>query len=114
MRTGSEDPAYGTSASGRLDALSRELRRYEVPEEVEARNLASEAAQRGVLCGCCGRKLAGRETAYFGAEVYVGMWPLGRNRHGEPQVCQLRYDRTVLCERCAPEWLSPERDDVVT
>ena len=76
MRARGGEPVYGDYAGYELDALRRELLRYEVPEEVEARNLAYEASQSGGMCGCCGRKLDGREPAYFGAEVYVGMWPL--------------------------------------
>jgi hypothetical protein len=52
--------------------------------------------------------------AYFDAEVYVGMWPLSPTISRKRQICDPRYARTVLCGSCAPEWLSPERDDVAT
>ena len=32
----------------------------------------------------------------------------------KPRICEPRYERTVLCGSCAPEWLSLDRDDVVT
>src|SRR5215217_5498990 len=65
-------------------------------------------------CGCCGRELTPQEPAYFGAEVYVGMRPLDWDRVSKPRICKPLYERTVLCGACAPDWLSPERDDVVT
>ena len=42
------------------------------------------------------------------------MWPLYWNRVSKPKICKRRYVRTVLCQSCAPEWLSPERDDIIT
>jgi hypothetical protein len=42
------------------------------------------------------------------------MMPLYWDRVSKPRICQSLYERTVLCHACAPEWLSPERDDVVT
>jgi hypothetical protein len=83
-------------------------------EEDDARDLAREASKAAKVCGCCARKLVSGEPAYFGAEVYVGMWALYWDRVSKPQICKPRYERTVLCESCAPDWLSPERDDVVT
>jgi hypothetical protein len=85
------------------------------PEEEDyAQDLAHEAREKARVCGCCGRKLSLEESAYFGAKVYVGMWALYWDQVRKPQICRLRYERTVLCSACAPEWLSPERDDVVT
>jgi hypothetical protein len=83
-------------------------------EEWEAGELAREARATARWCGCCGRELSSQEPAYFGAEVYVGMRPLDWNRVSKPRICQPLYERTVLCDACAPEWLSPDRDDVVT
>jgi hypothetical protein len=83
-------------------------------EEVGARERAKEARATVRWCGCCGREFASREPAYFGAEVYVSMMPLDWNKVSKPRICEPQYERTVLCESCAPEWLSPERDDVVT
>jgi hypothetical protein len=83
-------------------------------EEDDAQDLACEACKTAAVCGCCGRKLPSKEPTYFGAKVYVGMWALYWDRVRKPQICKLRYERTVLCETCAPEWLSSERDDVVT
>jgi hypothetical protein len=83
-------------------------------EEDDAQDLACEAHKTASLCGCCGHELHSEEPAYFGAKVYVGMWTLYWDRVSKPQICKPRYERTVLCESCAPEWLSPERDDVVT
>jgi hypothetical protein len=83
-------------------------------EEVDAQDLAREAYRTAGLCGCCARKLLADEPACFGAEVYVGMWALYWDRVSKPQICKPRFERTVLCESCAPDWLSPERDDVVT
>jgi hypothetical protein len=83
-------------------------------EEDDAQDLAREATKTARVCGCCGQKLPSDEFAFFGAKVYVGMWALYWDRVSKPQICKLRYERTVLCGSCAPEWLSPERDDVVT
>jgi len=81
-------------------------------EEWEARELAREARATTSWCGGCGRDLASREPAYFGADVYVGMTPLYWDRVRKPRICQPLYERTVLYSASAPEWLSPERDDV--
>jgi len=83
-------------------------------EEDHAQELAREAREAAKLCGCCGRKLSLEESAYFGAKVYVGMWALYFDRVSKPQICKLRFERTVLCGTCAPDWLSPDRDDVLT
>jgi hypothetical protein len=83
-------------------------------EELDAWELAREARETARVCGCCGRELTPKESAYFGAEVYVGMWPLYWDRVSKPRICKPRYERTVLCESCAPEWLSPERGGVIT
>jgi len=83
-------------------------------EEDDAQSLAREARKSAWVCGCCGQKLFLEKPAYFGAKVYVGMWPLYWDGNSKPQLCKLNYERTVLCGSCAPEWLSPERDDVVT
>jgi hypothetical protein len=83
-------------------------------EEEDAQDLAREARKTAEWCGCCGRKLPHEKHAYFGSRVYVGMWALYWDRVSKPQICKLRYERTVLCGSCAPEWLSLERDDVVT
>jgi hypothetical protein len=82
--------------------------------EWEAGELAREARVTARWCGGCGRNLCSEEPAYFGAEVYVGMRPLDWDRVSKPRICQPLYERTVLCSACAPDWLSPERDDVVT
>jgi hypothetical protein len=82
-------------------------------EEDEAQALAREASKTATVCGCCGRKLPSNEPAFFGAKVYVGMWALYWDRVSKPQICKPRLERTVLCGSCAPEWLSPDRDDVV-
>ena len=83
-------------------------------EEDNAQDLAREAREKARVCGCCGRKLSLEESAYFGAKVYVGMWALYWDQVRKPQICKPCYERTVLCEACAPDWLSSERDDVVT
>jgi hypothetical protein len=83
-------------------------------EEWEAGERARGARATARWCGCCRRDLRSHEPAYFGAKVYVGMMPLNWERVSKPRICQSLYERTVLCETCAPEWLSPERDDVVT
>jgi hypothetical protein len=83
-------------------------------EEVLAWELAREARKTARWCGCCGRELTPKEPAHFGADVYVGMLPLRWYRVRKPVICKLLYERTVLCGSCAPEWLSLERDDVVT
>jgi hypothetical protein len=82
-------------------------------EEDDAQDLAREASKTARMCGCCGCQLPSNEPAFFGAKVYVGMWALYWDRASKPQICKLRYERTVLCGSCAPEWLSQERDDVV-
>ena len=83
-------------------------------EEVEARDRAKGSRATVKWCGCCSREFVSQEPAYFGAEVYVGMMPLDWNKVSKPRICEPKYERTVLCESCAPEWLSPDRDDVVT
>jgi predicted nucleic acid-binding Zn ribbon protein len=83
-------------------------------EEDDAQDLARKARTTAAVCGCCGRKLSLEESAYFGAKVYVGMWALYWDRVSKPQICKPHYERTVLCASCAPEWLLPERDNVVT
>jgi hypothetical protein len=83
-------------------------------EEWEAGELARKARATARRCGGCGRDLCSNEPAYFGAEVYVGMRPLDWDSVSKPRICQPLYERTVLCSACAPDWLSPERDDVVT
>jgi len=101
---------YHTPVGDALDILRKKLLKYQLPEEKKARELAREARESARLCGCCGRQLPAREPAYFGAKVYIGLKPLLRKR----QIWEPRYTQTVLCGSCAPEWLSPERDDVVT
>ncbi len=83
-------------------------------EEDDAQDLAREARETAGVCGCCGRKLSLEEPAHFGAKVYVGMWALYWDRLSKPRLCKLRFERTVLCGSCAPEWLSPDRDDILT
>jgi hypothetical protein len=83
-------------------------------EEDDAQDLAREARTTAAVCGCCGRKLPSKEPTYFGAKVYVGMWALYYDRVSKPQICKLRFERTVMCGTCAPDWLSPDRDDVLT
>jgi hypothetical protein len=97
-----------------LVLLAEELGEYRIPEEDDAWVLAVIEARRSAkVCGCCGREMTSQEPAYFGAEVYVGMRPLRWNMVDRPRICEPRYERTVLCESCAPEWLSLERDDVI-
>ncbi|MCA1731938.1 MAG: hypothetical protein LC751_21860 [Actinobacteria bacterium] len=84
-------------------------------EELAARWRATLAVCEGAkMCGCCGRKLAAEEHICFGAKVYVGMQPLFWDYVSKPKMCKPHYMRTVLCESCAPELLSPERDDTIT
>ncbi len=102
---------------GALNALNEKLSKYRLPEEWEAWKLARNARyarKTAGLCGCCGRELALEEPAYFGAKVYVGMEPLLWKPGSKRRICQPRYEHTVLCGSCAPEWLSPDRDDVTT
>jgi hypothetical protein len=101
---------YHTPAQDTLDTLRKELLKHQLPEEEKAGELAREARESAKMCGCCGRELDAREPAYFGAKVYVGLRPVLRKR----QIWEACYARTVLCGSCAPEWLSSERDDVVT
>ncbi len=69
----------------------------------------------GTVCGSCGRELRQREPLWFGAKVYVGMQPfLYRAAYYRPRIAAAEYRRTVLCRSCAPDWLSPEREGVVT
>jgi hypothetical protein len=101
---------YRTPVRDALATLRKELLKYQLPEEEQARELAHEARERANLCGCCGRELLAREPAYFGAKVYVGLLPILRKR----QIWAACYEETVLCGSCAPEWLSQDRDDVVS
>jgi len=83
-------------------------------EEEHAWLLALKARETASICGCCGRELSPEEPASFGAKVYVGVRPLSWGQDRKPRICEPRYMRTVLCGSCAPEWLSPEREDVIT
>jgi len=83
-------------------------------EEDNAWLLALKARKTAGVCGCCGQKLSPEKPAYRGAKVYVGMMPLSWDRARKPRICEPLYKRTVLCGSCAPEWLSPEREDVIT
>jgi hypothetical protein len=102
--------SYHTPVRGALETLRKELLKHKHPEEKKARELALRASKSAGICGCCGRELPARESAYFGAKVYVGLRPLLRKQ----QIWEPCFARTVLCGSCAPKWLSPERDDVVT
>jgi hypothetical protein len=101
---------YHTPVRDALDTLRKELLKYRPPEEEKARQLAREARESARMCGCCSGELLACEPVYYGAKVYVGLLPLLRKR----QIWEACYARTVLCGSCAPEWLSPNRDDVVT
>jgi hypothetical protein len=83
-------------------------------EEDHAEFLAREARKTARVCGCCSQKLSPENPAYRGAKVYVGMMPLSWDRARKPRICEPLYKRTVLCGSCAPEWLSPKREDVIT
>jgi endogenous inhibitor of DNA gyrase (YacG/DUF329 family) len=108
------DPkGYRARVFDELEALHTELRQYRLPEEESAWKVAYEASGSVKTCGFCGRELSPKEPAYLGAKVYVGMWPLSWDYGRKPQICKPLYVDTVLCSSCAPEWLSPERDDVV-
>jgi hypothetical protein len=100
---------------GVLDAIIElDVLRGAAIEEWEAAELAREARATLKWCGCCGQELPSQEPAYFGAEVYVGMRPLNWDKVSKPRICEPLYERTVLCGSCAPDWLSSERDNVVT
>jgi hypothetical protein len=96
-----------------LEFVAEKLREYELPEEQEAWIRAIEAPELAKTCGSCGRSLRPGEAVYFGAEVYVGFPPLRWSVTHAPRVCQPRYQRTVLCGSCAPDWLSEDREGVV-
>ena len=100
---------YHAPVRDALNTLRKELLKYQLPEEEKARELARMARESARMCGCCGRELLAREPVYR-CEVYVGMTPILRKR----QIWAASYERTVLCGSCTPEWLSPDRDDVVT
>lgn len=104
---------YRTRVSEELEALHMELLKYQLPEEERASEVAYEAIQGVRTCGFCGRELSPKEPAYLGAKIYVGMLPLSWDYGRKPQVGKPLYEDTVLCSSCVPEWLSPERDDVV-
>jgi hypothetical protein len=99
---------------GGLNTLRQELLNYRLSEEEKAWELACDARETARMCGCCGRELSAHEPAVYGAKVYTGMQPLSWNSGRKPKICEPRYMSTVLCESCAPEWLSQERDDTVT
>jgi hypothetical protein len=101
---------YRSPVRDALDTIRKELLKYQLSDEEQARALAHKARESASLCGCCGRELLAGEPACFGAEVYVGLLPIFRKR----RIWAACYERTVLCESCAPEWLSPGRDDMVT
>jgi hypothetical protein len=108
------DPkGYRARVFDELEALHTELLKYRLPEEDRAWEAAYKAIQGVRTCGFCGRDLSFKEPAYLDAKVYVGMWLLSWDYGRKPQICKPLYVDTVLCSSCAPEWLSPERDDVV-
>jgi hypothetical protein len=112
------DEAYSGERESHIGAALRIFRdtasRYELREEREAHELAYAARRTMGLCGSCGRKLPLCEPAYFGAEVYVGMPHFWQDIYNYPRLTEPRYSRTVLFGSCAPDSLSPSRDDVVT
>jgi hypothetical protein len=99
---------------GGLNTLRQELLKYRLPEEERAWELACDTRETARMCGSCGRELSAHEPAFYGAKVYTGMQPLSWNSGRKPHICESRYMPTALCESCAPEWLSQERDDTVT
>jgi hypothetical protein len=108
------DPkGYRTRVFDELETLHAELLKYRLPEEDRAWKVAYEARGSVKTCGFCDRELSSKESAYLGAKVCVGTLPLSWNYFSRPQICKPLYVDTVLCSSCAPEWLSPERDDVV-
>jgi hypothetical protein len=104
---------YRARVSDELEALHTEFLKYRLPEEERAWEVAHVARGSMKTCGFCGRELSPKESAYLGAKVYVGMWPLSWDYISKPQICKPLYVDTVLCSSCAPEWLSPERDAIV-
>jgi predicted nucleic acid-binding Zn ribbon protein len=107
---------YGSRDFNReaMELLVERVREYELPEEHEAYLLARRAREHVDTCGACGRSLLPGEPVHFGTEVYVGFPPIRWWRWAySPLVCQPRYQRTVLCGSCAPEWLSPNKGSVV-
>jgi hypothetical protein len=99
---------------GVLDAIIELDLVHSAMKEWEAGELARDARATARWCGCCGREFVSQEPAYFGAKIYVGMRPLDWDRVSKPRICQPLYERTVLCSTCAQDWLSRDRDDVVT
>jgi predicted nucleic acid-binding Zn ribbon protein len=97
-----------------MELLAEKLVKYELPEERDAWERAIKAPRFADTCGSCAKSLGPGDPVYFGAEVYVGFPPLRWSIAHGPHFCQPRYVRTVLCGSCAPEWLSPEREGVVT
>jgi hypothetical protein len=104
---------YHARVSDELEALHTEFLKYRLPEEERAWEVAYEAIHGVRTCGFCGREMSPKEPAYLGAKIYVGMWPLSWDYGRKPQIGKPLYVGTVLCSSCTPEWLSPERDDVV-
>jgi hypothetical protein len=96
-----------------MELFAERAREHELPEEHEAFRLAFRAPEHVDRCGACGRSFLPGEPVHFGAEVYVGFPPIRFRYAYSPLVCRPRYQRTVLCESCSPEWLSPGRGDVI-
>jgi hypothetical protein len=99
---------------GVLDRITR-AEVLEAPvEELDAFLLADRARKSASVCGCCGRTLEPEESVHLGEKVYTGMFALYWDRVSKPQICKPRFERTVLCQSCAPEWLMQEAEGVVT
>ncbi len=96
-----------------MELLAERANEHELPEEHEAWLLARRAHERVDRCGACGRSLRPGEPVRFGAEVYTGFPPIRWRWAEGPRLCEPRYQRTVLCESCSPEWLTPGRGNVV-
>jgi len=97
-----------------MELLAERANEYELPEEHEAWVLAWRAHYHTDRCGACGRSLLPGDPVHFGAEVYTGFPPIRWRWLANPRVGEPRYQRTVLCESCSPEWLTPGIGDVVS
>lgn len=102
---------------GAFAFLVDKCKEYELPEEKDAALVARQAREAfdpARTCGSCGRDVAPEEPICFGSEVYVGFPPLRGGLFHELRVCQPLYERTVLCETCAPDWLSAKAETAVS
>ena len=91
------------------DAL---LKACVVPEEIEASRRARRATESAAFCGQCGHSIGEEGRLYLGVDVYTGISvPSAYSGYvSESAILRPRFEKTVVCEDCAPRDLVEKRD----